>query len=293
MVEIVTLALILANVWISWQGFSNSPFRERFLFHVGPIRHERDYIRLFSSGFLHGDWMHLIFNMYTLYVFADVLEYVNVNIGWFLVLYFGSMLGGNLLALYIHRNHEDYRALGASGAVSGVIFACIAFLPTIRIFMQIPGWIFAIVYTLVTIYGVKSRWGNIGHEAHLGGSIVGVLLAILYRPVILELHPWILLAITLPMVLFLYVLVANPEFLLIPNFTQHKKQEFKTRFRQATEQRKQKSRTSRTPQSSKKRFKNPEDELNYLLDKVQKKGFDQLTSAEKDRLEQLSQELGD
>ncbi len=289
MVNLAILFLILINVILSYQGFNKGEFRERYLFHVGSIRWKKDYLRLLSSGFFHADWMHLLFNMYALYVFGEVLEWV-MTLPVFLLLYVGSLLGGNLLALYIHRNHDDYRALGASGAVSGIVFACIALLPDIKVFFGIPGWLFAIAYTLISIYGIKSRKGNIGHEAHLGGSIVGILLAILYRPVILSLHPWILLAITLPMIVFLYLLVARPEFLLIPNYVKYESEQLRNHFKSKAAPT---SGRKAITKAGKKRFLNPEAELNSLLEKVQKEGYEQLSSAEKDRLEQLSKELGD
>ncbi|MEL7532647.1 MAG: rhomboid family intramembrane serine protease [Bacteroidota bacterium] len=290
-VKLSMVVILVGNLLVSLKGFNDAAFRDKYLFHVGPIRFQREWVRMFSSGFLHGDWMHLIFNMYTFYAFAEILATIfPQRIEMFLLLYFGSLLGGNALALYIHRNHDDYRALGASGAVSGVVFATIALMPEMRLFFEIPGWLFAIIYTIVTIYGIKSRWGNIGHEAHLGGSIIGVILAIALAPQILQLHPWILLGITLPMVVFLYFLVMKPEFLLIPNYMSYQNKQIKERFRKSKSTASVKK-TKTKGGAAKTRFISPEAELNFLLDKVQKEGFENLTSSEKDRLEQLSRDL--
>lgn len=285
------VAILVGNLLFSLKGFNDAAFREKYLFHVGPIRYQRDWVRMISSGFLHGDWMHLIFNMYTFYMFADILASQQlIRLDMFLLLYFGSLLGGNALALYIHRNHDDYRALGASGAVSGVIFATIAMFPEMQLFFNIPAWLFAIVYTIITIYGIKSRWGNIGHEAHLGGSIIGVGLAIILFPQILSMHPWLLLGIVLPMVVFLYFLVMKPEFLLIPNFASYQGKQFKERFRKTKERVKPNKNKSKST-NGKTRFISKEAELNFLLDKVQKEGFEKLSPNEKDRLENLSRDL--
>lgn len=291
LIKLSMVAILVGNLLFSLKGFNDAAFREKYLFHVGPIRYQRDWVRMISSGFLHGDWMHLIFNMYTFYAFADILASIfPERIEMFLLLYFGSLLGGNALALYIHRNHDDYRALGASGAVSGVVFATIALIPEMNLFFNIPGWLFAIVYTIVTIYGIKSRWGNIGHEAHLGGSIIGVILAVALAPQIVQMHPWMLLGITLPMVVFLYFLVMKPEFLLIPNYVSYQNKQFKERFSKPKVKAKPKKRKPKGT-IAKTRFISQEAELNFLLDKVQTEGFEKLSASEKDRLEQLSRDL--
>lgn len=126
--EIFGLLIISANVIISYFGFTNSHFFESCTFHVDRILIKKEYKRLITSGFIHLDWGHLIFNMLSLFFFYDYVEMFLGNIE-FVILYFGSLLGGNLLALYIHRQHGDYSAAGASGAVSGVIFASIALFP--------------------------------------------------------------------------------------------------------------------------------------------------------------------
>ncbi|MEO0470692.1 MAG: rhomboid family intramembrane serine protease, partial [Bacteroidota bacterium] len=216
-IELTAIVLILANVGFSYKGFQEEAFRNRYNFHVDPILIGKEYIRMLSSGFLHTGWWHLLFNMYTLYVFSQSLEFGGMSFVFYLILYFVSLFGGNGLALFIHRNHGNYRAVGASGAVSGVVFATISLFPFGEIFF-IKAWLFGIIYTLVTIYGVKSRWGNIGHEAHLGGTIVGILMAILFDPSILTRYTWIIFAMLIPIVVFLFLIIKRPEFLLIPNF---------------------------------------------------------------------------
>src|SRR5664279_1898625 len=172
---IITLILIIVNIAFSYKGFTNETFFEGYKFEVDRILINKDYKRLVTSGFLHVSWTHLILNMFSLYAFSGSIE---SDLGGlqFLLIYFVSLVGGNLLCLFIHRNHGDYSAVGASGAVSGIIFASIALYPGMGIGFfglpfSIPGWLYGILYVLYSIYGIKSGKDNIGHEAHLGGAL--------------------------------------------------------------------------------------------------------------------------
>ena len=219
-IGLLTLGIIIANGLFSYKGFSDRLFFEDNLFQVNKILQDKEYKRLITSGFLHADWTHLIFNMVSFYSFSDMLE-SHLGPVKFLIIYFGSLLGGDMLALIIHQKHPYYRAVGASGAVCGIIFAAIALFPDIHIgfiFIPlkdgIPGWIFGIGYALYTIYGIKSNMGNIGHEAHLGGALVGLALAVAIEPEALErnLQPIILTAA--PSLIFIIILIIKPEILL-------------------------------------------------------------------------------
>lgn len=169
------LFLIIVNIAFSYKGFSNNTFLDGYKFEVDKILISKEYKRLITSGFLHVSWMHLIFNMLSLYAFSGLLEY-HIGELSFLVIYLTSMVGGNLLALFVHRNHGDYSAVGASGAVCGVIFASIALFPGMElgffgIPISLPSWLYGIIYVAFSIYGIKSSRDNIGHEAHLGGVL--------------------------------------------------------------------------------------------------------------------------
>jgi membrane associated rhomboid family serine protease len=217
-IGLVTLSIIIANGLISYKGFSDRVFFERNLFQVNKVLQDKEYRRLLVSGFLHGDWGHLIFNMISFYSFADSLETFLGPIK-FLTIYFASLLGGDVLALIIHKNHGYYRAVGASGAVCGVIFAAIALFPGIEIGflfipIPIPGWIFGIGYALYTIYGIKSSTGNIGHEAHLGGALIGLATAIILEPLALERNLYPIIFIAVPSLLFVIILIVKPEILV-------------------------------------------------------------------------------
>src|SRR5688572_2426633 len=119
-VGIFGFIVLLITTLISIQGIRRADYFEKYSFQIDEILIQKDYKRIFTSGFLHVGWWHLIFNMLTLYWFSGSLE-DEMGVGRIATVYFGSLLAGNLLALYIHRNHGDYSAVGASGAVSGLI----------------------------------------------------------------------------------------------------------------------------------------------------------------------------
>ncbi len=182
---LVTIVIIAANAIISFKGFDNRLFFEKYKFNVGGIR-RGEQLRMFSSGFLHVDTQHLIFNMLTLYFFADAVISVLGNFQ-FILIYLASLLFGNLLSLYFHKDEYWYSAVGASGAVTGVLYAAILLRPEMSLYMffipiPIPGYIFGIGYLLYSIYGMKKRTGNIGHDAHFGGAIGGYVVTLILMP---------------------------------------------------------------------------------------------------------------
>jgi len=268
--------LLLLTSLASYKGFRDQSFFDQYAFHVDPILRDKDYTRMISSGFLHGSWMHLIFNMIALTSFSYEIEQ-QFGVLTFAVLYFVALLGGNFLALYIHRNHGDYRAIGASGAISGVVFSFAILHPYSQIsFILIPihftTWIFALLYIIISIFGIKTQKGNIGHEAHLGGAIAGMLITIALRPSVVSAHPWIIAVLLGPCLLFLYLIFKNPNFMLLENYWGEGFESIKSRVK-----------TMNTPKQI-----NPEDELDYLLDKIKRKGINSLSAKERSRLKELS-----
>ena len=204
-----TMLLIIANVLISIKGFNDFSFFEKYKFNIAGIR-KGEQIRMFSSGFLHADFCHLMFNMLTLYFFADVV--IN-SIGFvkFLIIYLASLIIGNLLSFYFHKNEYHYSAIGASGAVMGVLYSSILFYPDMSLYLffipiPIPAWIFGIMYLLYSIYGMKKSLGNIGHDAHFGGAIAGYVLTIIFAPSILNTQLWIVVLLAVPLLL-LFILI--------------------------------------------------------------------------------------
>lgn len=185
---IVTL-IIIANVLLSYKGFRDPVFFDKFKFNIAGIKNgER--IRLLSAAFLHVDTAHLFFNMFTLYFFADpVLDELGLFL--FLVVYFGSLFVGNLFAYYFYKNVPYYSAVGASGAVSGILFSAILLYPNMKLMalfipIPIPGYLFALAYLGYTLYGMKKQNDTIGHTTHLGGALGGIVLTIIGAPYLLQ-----------------------------------------------------------------------------------------------------------
>lgn len=274
--SVIGIVLTLLIGATSYKGFRDMSYFERYVFDVDKILIDREYRRLLSSGFLHGGWFHLGLNLIALISFSAAVEF-QLGPGLFTLIFFVSLIGGNLLSLYIHRNHGDYRAVGASGAISGVIFAAIVLYPGgsigfVILPFEIKNWIFGLAFILISILGIKRQADNIGHEAHLGGAIIGLLLTLAIRPSLVTESPWLIASILVPTALFLYLIVRNPAVLMIDNYWGETIRSARN-FRPARRQRKGPSK---------------EEELNRLLDKIRTQGMDSLSSAERKRLEELS-----
>lgn len=179
-----TVGLILVNCAASFYAFSNNEFMEKNLFHVGPIVNRREWHRMITSGFLHGGVFHLLVNMYVLFNFGGILE-PYLGTGKFLFIYMISLLGGNLWALMENRRNSLYRALGASGATAGIIMSFTLFLPMATLgffFIPAPAVIWAIVLIVGSAILAQRPNKVIGHEAHLGGALAGILATIVVHP---------------------------------------------------------------------------------------------------------------
>ncbi len=202
--HLATIVIIAANIIISLKGFSDFTFFEKYKFNVAGIR-RGEQIRMFTSGFLHVDYTHLFFNMLTLYFFANVVI-GSVGAVKFIIIYLLSLLVGNLLSFYFHKEEYHYSAVGASGAVTGVLYSAILLFPDMSLYLffipiPIPAWIFGLLYLLYSIYGMRSRMGNIGHDAHFGGAIAGYLLTISFVPSLLQTSLWIVAILAGPIIL--------------------------------------------------------------------------------------------
>ena len=296
----ITLILILVNVGFSLYGFSNRDAFEKFKFNVGAVLYRKEWYRLVTSAFLHGSWVHLLMNMLSLFFMGPALEgfFTGINVlnipdfdydrfgamgrPLYLLLYFGSMIGGDLLALLFHRNDPDYSAIGASGAISGVVFAVAMFFPmgTVLIyFLPMPFWLYAFLYVAYTLFGMKSQADNIGHEAHMGGALAGLLIFVAAAPDRLVAHWWFFLVLFIPAVLGIYLLRAVPGFVNDPGILFRKRPQWGA--------------TTKKPKGleiNQRVFMQAE--LDRLLDKVGRKGFDSLSDEERKRLHELSERLG-
>ncbi len=174
-----------ANVALSVYGFVNERFVGWGLLSTSGVLQRQEFHRILVSGFLHGGPFHLFVNMITLFFFGPVMEQI-LGPRMFFVIYIGALVIGSLAALWFNRRNPDYRALGASGAVSGILFSFCLFAPFELLYVffivPVPAIVFAVLYVLYSLYGMGQEERVIGHEAHLGGAIGGVCLTILLVP---------------------------------------------------------------------------------------------------------------
>lgn len=206
--HLATIGIIAANILVTLRGFNDQTFFDRYKFNIAAIQAGQKE-RTLTSGFLHVDISHLFFNMFTLFFFADVV------INWFgafkfLVIYFVSLLAGSLLAMFFHKNEPYYSAVGASGAVTGILYAAILLQPDMQLGIMfipipLPAYVLGIAYLLYSIYGMKSRLGNIGHTAHFGGAIGGYAMTLLFLPSLLVTETLMVLLLAIPIII-LFVL---------------------------------------------------------------------------------------
>jgi len=162
---------------------------QRLAFRPKEILEDRQYYRLLTAGFVHGSMAHLAFNMITLFFFGPVLE-IQLGSAAFLVVFFGAEITAHLLTLFLHKDTASYAAVGASGAISGIVFSFCLFHPFQRIYLffaiGIPAWLFAVGFVVFSIIAMRKQDarvpGGIAHEAHLGGALGGLLLTILMEP---------------------------------------------------------------------------------------------------------------
>lgn len=183
----IALLIIGITVLTSLVGFSNRRVIHEYATTPEMILREKRWYQMITGGFLHADFGHLFFNMLTLFFFGPPIEQRYLGTLPFVILYFGSMLAGSALTVILHARDRGYRAVGASGAVSGVVFSFVLFRPfdPIYIFLipvGIPAVVFGAGYLLVSFIGARRRLGRIGHAAHLGGAVAGIILTLILRP---------------------------------------------------------------------------------------------------------------
>jgi membrane associated rhomboid family serine protease len=181
------LIILVVTIIVSVIGLSSPRVIERSLLRPYQVVHAKSgYAGLLTSGFVHADVGHMIFNLITFYSFGFKLEPVLGSVQ-FAVLYFSSLLIANLGTVIQHRNDPNYASLGASGAILGVLFASIVYFPRQSLYIlplpvPIPAPLFAVGYLAYTWYSSRTRRGNINHDAHLVGALTGLAFVLLTDP---------------------------------------------------------------------------------------------------------------
>ena len=175
----ISIVLIAVSVIASLYAWKNPDKYNKWMMNPYAVIHKQQYFRLFTSGFIHGGYVHLLFNMITLYFFGDVIEqifryyYGSSGIFYFLLLYFLGMLVADIPSLIKYKDNPNYNSLGASGAVSAVLF-----LPL----LCIPGFIFGILFLIYSYYQGRKMSDNINHDAHFYGAVFGIIFGIAIEP---------------------------------------------------------------------------------------------------------------
>ena len=188
MQSIVTLVLIGVTVFVSWQAFNNRALLDRLILWPPAIARHRQYDRLVTHGFVHADGTHLLFNMITLFFFGRAIEPVFVDrIGHlgFAAFYLSAIVMAIMPTWFRHQQDASYRSLGASGAVSAVLFSFILFAPWSLIlifFLPVPAIVYAVAYVGYSIWMDRRGGDNVNHSAHLWGAAYGVLFTVLMEP---------------------------------------------------------------------------------------------------------------
>jgi membrane associated rhomboid family serine protease len=257
---------------VSFLGFQSRDVEEKYIFDPERILAGKEYYRLVTASFLHGGWGHLALNMVSLYSFGTLIE-LFLGKASFLLIYFGAVVGGDLLSLYVHRHHE-YRAYGASGGVCGIIFAHVLLFPGARMSgfylpLAIPGWLYAIGFLVGSFYALKAGRDNVGHDAHLGGAIIGLLITAALEPWAMRANRKVFATVLTAAVLLLVYLWVNPLFLPATGFLR------------------------RLPGSRKRRARMPKHKretlaVDAILEKVAASGIQSLTPEERTLLEETA-----
>ena len=260
-------------------AFRNPALRERWMFDPRAVLAHKQYERMLTSGFIHAD--------------LDALRDERVQplrlrgghrarhgITTFLLIYGSAILGGSALSLLLHRHHE-YRALGASGGVCGIIFAAIFLLPGTGVGfffvpIYIPGWLYAGLFLVGSYMAHRKGTDNIGHDAHLGGAVIGLLMATALHPRWVLMQPWMFVGVVSLSVAIIWLIVRPPVGL--PDWMNWSGQTVPAGGRERD-----------YAQNRSRRLKRAR--MDELLDKVSKEGIHRLSKSERAELEQLSKEF--
>ena len=190
----ITISIIIVTCLISVTGFSSPKIIDDLIFWPPAITNRQQYYRFITCGFIHADFMHLGFNMFTFYFFGSIMEaYYPGRLGlpkyYFGILYFGALIISVLPTYLKHRNDTEYRSLGASGAVCAILFAFILIQPwqiIYVLFVPVPAIVYAVLFLVYSAYMSRKGGGNINHDAHFYGALFGVVFTIAVHPKIVN-----------------------------------------------------------------------------------------------------------
>ncbi|MBS1600461.1 MAG: rhomboid family intramembrane serine protease [Bacteroidetes bacterium] len=190
----LTITIIILTCITSIMGFNSPRILSDLIFWPPAITKQHQYYRFITCGLIHADYMHLAFNMLTLYFFGRIMEVYYMGLlglpkYYYLALYIGALIVSNLPTYFKHRNDYDYRSLGASGAVSAVVFAFILLKPWVAVyvfFIPVPAIIYAVLFLVYSAYMSRKGGDNINHDAHFYGAIFGIVFTIVARPEVIN-----------------------------------------------------------------------------------------------------------
>ncbi|MCC5919765.1 MAG: rhomboid family intramembrane serine protease [Cyclobacteriaceae bacterium] len=189
----LTLILLVITGLISYKGFSDPALIRKLIMNPYQLERSKEWYRLLTSGFIHADWMHLLFNMFTFYFFGSLIERFFIQMHglvagslYFLLLYLGGIIVSSIPSYLRHRKNPAYSSLGASGGVSAIVLASVLFFPLQDICLYgiicLPGFILGALFLGYSYYMSKNQYDRINHEAHLTGAVFGILISFLMRP---------------------------------------------------------------------------------------------------------------
>ncbi len=190
---IINYVIIASTVIVSLLAWNQPELFSKLKFNPFLTKERKEYWRLVSYGLIHADWIHLFVNMFVLYSFGSlVTQYFELlfpgkSIFYYLILYIGGLLVASAPGYGKHKDNPYYNAVGASGAVSAVLFSSIVFNPMAKIYLffvpiGIPAVVFGILYLIYSAYMDKKAKDNVGHDAHFWGGIYGFAITIALKP---------------------------------------------------------------------------------------------------------------
>ena len=190
----ITTGIIIISVIFSFTAFNNAAIFNKYLFSPYAAFHYKQYYRIFTHAFLHGDYMHLAFNMFALYMFGEILEdeafpvlFEGKARFYFILLYIGGIFFSSVFEFFRQKDNPNYSSVGASGAVNAIVFSAILIHPTMGMGLLfipvfIPAWLFGILFLIYSWYMAKRGGDNIGHNAHFFGAIFGLVFTLILKP---------------------------------------------------------------------------------------------------------------